>query len=181
MLARTAAHAANAIDNSDMHTEADVIEDPNTWGLPAAQLMRAHVTATWDGPLRRRFWVPRDASFANLQAYLRGQYHESALVIGAEPLDLDTEAAAAVDDTACTVIDSEEKYAALLRAAGDRELRLRVKQIHPFNAPLPAPPGVAPTAFPARVAHGPPPPPGTLESRQAALERIKVFQGLKLT
>ena len=53
--ARTAAHAANAIDNSDMHTEADVIEDHNTWGLPAAQLMRAHVTATWDGPLRRRF------------------------------------------------------------------------------------------------------------------------------
>ena len=66
----------------DMHTEADVIEDPNTWGLPAAQLMRAHVTATWDGPLRRRFWVPRDASFANLQTYLRGEYHESALVIG---------------------------------------------------------------------------------------------------
>ena len=72
-----------------MHTEADVIEDYNTWGLPAAQLMRAHATATWDGPLRRRFWVPRDAPFANLQAYLRGEYHESALVIGAEPLDLD--------------------------------------------------------------------------------------------
>ena len=61
---------ANAIDNSDMHTEADVIEDYNTWGLPAAQLMRAHVTATWDGPLRRRFWA--EASRARTSPRLVG-------------------------------------------------------------------------------------------------------------